>query len=233
MLLITFGLRAYAEPLPAPRQLTPGVYAAPLRLPASLEPRRAEFEGDLLEAQRRLVAFARKHGWTDLTSTPLMKSAEIYDKKSDYDEHLYELQPTLRGKAIPKTFVAGIEHDVFFAVSPEIVDEVLPQGREKDSYVKLILHELVHRLHVRIVKGNEERMGPVWFYEGFAVYGADQYAAASPQLTDDEIWKIVAAPERGSYFKYRTVVMHFLKRRKLQALLDHAGDADFAVWLKK
>jgi hypothetical protein len=190
------------------RQTAPGVFAVPLSLPKSLEPRRVEFERDLIEAQ-------------------------IYHKKDDYDKHIYELEPDLRGKPIPKTFVAGIEKDVFFAVCPEIVDEVFPQGREKDSYIKLIVHELVHRLHVRILNGQEEKMGPVWFYEGFAVYGADQLKAAAPKLTETQIWDVVNAKERGSYLKYRTVFDYFLTKHSLQELLEHAGDADFTAWLKK
>jgi hypothetical protein len=215
------------------RQTAPGVFAVPLSLPKSLEPRRVEFERDLIEAQKRLRAFALKNGWVNLTDKPLMLRAEIYHKKDDYDKHIYELEPDLRGKPIPKTFVAGIEKDVFFAVCPEIVDEVFPQGREKDSYIKLIVHELVHRLHVRILNGQEEKMGPVWFYEGFAVYGADQLKAAAPKLTETQIWDVVNAKERGSYLKYRTVFDYFLTKHSLQELLEHAGDADFTAWLKK
>ncbi len=220
------------EQLPAPKEVEPGVFDVPLSLPKSLESRRREFKGNLLEAQKRLRVLIKNNGWSDLNKTPFMKRAEIYDKKVDYDNHLYEIEPALRGKPIPTTFTAGIEQDVFFAVSPEMVDKVFPQGRENDSYIKLIQHELAHRLHVRIVKGNEERMGPVWFYEGFAVYAADQYRKAAPELTDAEIWDIVRATKRGSYIQYRTVFYHFLKQHTLKELLEHAGDADFADWLK-
>lgn len=215
------------------KRVSPGVFSVPLHLPPSLEPRRAEFEEQLLEAQRQLRKFAEDNYWERLTDSPLIKSAEIYDKKEDYDNHLYELEPELKGKAIPKTFTAGIERDVFFAVSPEICNEVFPEGIEKDSYKKLILHELAHRLHVRVVHGREEKMGPVWFYEGFAVNAADQYAAVAPELTDKEIWEVVKDSKRGSYLKYRTVIKHFLKKHSLQELVEHAGDKDFLEWLKK
>lgn len=218
---------------PEPKQIEPGVYLVPLSLPPKLEPRRAVFESDLREAQVRLRSFAAKNNWVQLTDAPLMKSAEIYDKKEDYDKHLYKLEPELEGKPIPKTFTAGIEQDVFFAVSPEICDQVFPQGREKDSYIKLILHELAHRLHVRILKGQEQKMGPVWFYEGFAVHAADQYLQASPKLTKQEIWEIVEAKQRGSYLKYRTVFEHFLQKHTLNELVHHAGNPDFIDWLKK
>ena len=162
-----------------------------------------------------------------------MESSKIYATKKEYDDHLYSIEPSLRGKPIPKTFTAGIEQGVFFAVSPEICEEVFPEGKEKDSYIKLIQHELAHRLHVRLVKGKEERMGPVWFYEGFAVYAADQYAAAAPKLTEKEIWEVVTDSKRGSYLKYRTVMEFFLKTHSLQEMVDHAGDKDFVEWLRK
>lgn len=215
-----------------PQKVAPGVFKVPLKLPRSLEKRRAEFESDLLEAQRRLRSFSEKHDWENLTDEPLMRRAEIYDNKRDYDDHLYKLEPSLRGKPIPKTFTAGIEQDVFFAVTPEICNEVFPQGKEKDSYIKLILHELTHRLHVRIVKGEEDRMGPIWFFEGFAIHGADQYSAKAPKLSENEIWEIVGEKSRGSYLKYRTVFDYFLRKHSLLELLDHAGGKDFADWLR-
>ncbi|HEY9757515.1 MAG TPA: hypothetical protein V6C97_20270 [Oculatellaceae cyanobacterium] len=216
-----------------PSRVEPGVFLVPLLLPSSLEPRRAEFESDLRQAQRRLRAFAAKSGWEALTDAPLMKRAEIYDTKEDYDTHVYELEPELLGKPIPRTFTAGIEKDVFFAVSPEICDAVFPQGREKDSYVKLITHELAHRLHIRILQGQEEKMGPVWFYEGFAIYAADQYSAAAPKLAEQELWDIVETKQRGSYLKYRSVFEHFLQKHTLHELIQHAGNPDFTEWLKK
>jgi hypothetical protein len=231
--MVIFLAMPAAAAQPEPKQVEPGVFRVPLSLPPSLEPRRAEFESDLQQAQLGLRAFAAKNGWTQLTDAPLMKRAEIYDTKEDYDRHVYSLDPELRGKSIPKTFTAGIEKDVFFAVSPDIYDAVFPQGREEDSYIKLIQHELAHRLHIRIVQGREEKMGPVWFYEGFAVSAADQYSAAAPKLTKEELWDIVEAKQRGSYLKYRSSFDHFLQKHTLPDLIQHAGDPDFADWLKK
>jgi len=225
------GTYVFNRPATEPKQLAPGVYAIPLSLPKSLEPRRAEFEADLIEAQKRLRTFAEKNGWAHLTERPFMHKAAIYDAKVDYDNHLYEIEPSLCGQSIPATYTAAIEKNMFFAVSPEICDSVFPQGREKDSYIKLILHELAHRLHVRLLKHDEERMGPVWFYEGFAIYAADQYEAVAPKLTESEITEIVNATKRGSYLQYRTVFYRFLAKHSLADLIKHAGDKDFTDWL--
>ena len=34
------------------------------------------------------------------------------------------------------------------------------------GYEKLIAHELAHAYHIQLLDGDEESMGPVWFYEG-------------------------------------------------------------------
>jgi hypothetical protein len=67
-----------------------------------------------------------------------------------------------------------------------------------------MIHEMAHRLHARIV-GDEQKMGPIWFWEGFAVYAADQYLSNTPDLTETELWSIIDAKERGSYRNYRAV----------------------------
>lgn len=139
----------------------------------------------------------------------------------------------MKGKPIPKTFCAGIEKDIFFSVTPEIADANFPEGKEADGFIRLITHELAHRLHVRIVKGEEEKMGPIWFFEGFAVYAADQYKGNIPQLNEAEIWAIVDAKERGSDRKYKFVFEHFLKDDPLPDYMKQAGDPIFAALLRK
>ena len=57
---------------------------------------------------------------------------------------------------IPATYVAGFEKDFFFAVSPEIYATNVAKFVEPDFYEKLITHEMAHKLHVRLVNGNEE-----------------------------------------------------------------------------
>jgi len=213
-------------------ELAPGVYDVPIVLPPSLEPRREEFRQDFIAAQKRLREFATKNGWEHLTDAPFVKQAEIYDTKAGYDGRVYALSPNLQGKPIPKTFSAGIEDDVFFAVSPEICDENFPEGKEPDSYIKLITHELAHRLHVRILNGNEDKMGPIWFFEGFAVYAADQYVAHPPDLTEADIWSIVDAKDRGSYRKYKVVFSHFLKGLTLPEYVKQASEPNFTAWLR-
>jgi hypothetical protein len=215
------------------KELEPGVYDVPLKLTAALEPRRKEFHDDLIEAQKNLKIFATNNNWQKLLDPSFMKEARIFDEKSDYDNMVYESSPEIKGTPIPKTFTAALEKHIFFAMKPEYVSDVYPEGVETGYYTKLMTHELAHRLHARIV-GDEKKMGPMWFWEGFAVYAADQFVANTPELSKDQIWEIVNAKERGSYRKYKAVFVHFLpKATSLADFVKRAGDPHFVDWLKK
>jgi len=214
-----------------PTKLAPGVYHVPLILPESLEPRRAELEQNFIAAQKNLRKFAKKYGWESLTETPLVDQVEIYDTKDSFDQRAVSLSPDLRGKPIPITFSAAVEKNILFAVTPEVFDTNCSKEREPQGYIKLLTHELAHRLHSRIVKGDEDKMGPIWFFEGFAVYAADQYSS-EPQLTAPEIWAIVDAKDRGSYPKYKAVFIHFLQGLTLQNYVRQASEENFSTWLR-
>jgi hypothetical protein len=201
-------------------------------LSASLESRREEFRQNYIHAQIRLRNFARQYGWEKLTETPFVTQIEIYDTKDGFDKRMRSFSPDETNAKIPKTFSACIEKGIFAAVSPEIYVENYADGREPDAYEKLMTHELAHRLHVRICKDDEDKMGPVWFYEGFAIYVADQLNLNRPKLSTAEIWSILDASERGSYAKYNVVFRYFLKDAPLPEYVQRAGEPGFREWLK-
>ncbi|MCA9791393.1 MAG: hypothetical protein KC910_06345, partial [Candidatus Eremiobacteraeota bacterium] len=87
-----------------------------------------------------------------------------------------------------------------------------------------------HRLHVRILGGDEQAMGPVWFFEGFAVYASDQFVGA--ELAPPELPKVVASSQRGSYRSYRALMNYLVSRTDLPELVQWAKEPDFADQLK-
>lgn len=163
---------------------------------------------------------------------PLADSAEIYASKPEWDNRLREIVPEAP-KVIPKTYSAAIENGILLAVSPDVYFANYPDGKsEPYAFKKLITHEFAHRLHVRICKGNEEKMGPLWFFEGFAIYAANQLNYNPPKLTDKEIWDIANAKERGSYLKYNVVFRHFLNGRPLPTFMEESMQTDFMTKLR-
>jgi hypothetical protein len=216
-----------------PPQIEEGIYDIPLRLEASLEPQRTALQKILVAAQRRLREFASKHGWLVHIQEPFAMQTHIYDTKAKFDHELLEASGLDPSFEIPKTYCAALENNILLCVSPERYREVYPEGEEEDAFEKLVTHEMAHRLHIRILKGDEEAMGPVWFYEGFALYAASQFERTSPRLSLEEIWNVVSAQERGDYRQYATVFRYFLSKVGLHQFVEMAGKEDFANWLRR
>ena len=121
---------------------------------------------------------------------------------------------------LDKTFSAALEKRRLIAISPVIYAENYPDGIEENSFEKLFTHEMAHRFHIRLLDGDEDAMGPIWFFEGFAIYAAGQFCNSKLKLTENEIWEIVNSTARGSYKKYDYVFRYFLEKIPLNNLFS-------------
>lgn len=212
-------------------EISPKIFMPELILPQSLEKRRGEFEEILLNAQKRLLIVAKKYEWSHILSKPLMTKAQIFDSKESYDEELHKLFPEAKEMKIPSTFTAGFKDKYFFAVSPEIYQEKVPQYVEPKFYEKLITHELAHKLHTQLVNGDEDKMGPIWFWEGFATLVSGQFENDNTIISKAKMLKILSEPKRGSYKEYNQVIKHFVKLVPLPELVRRASKKEFKKWL--
>ena len=161
-----------------------------------------------------------------------MNHAEIYDDKNMFDRELLKLSGAEPSVKLPKTYSAALEQNKFISVSPELYGQNYPDGIEDKSFEKLITHEMAHRLHIRILNKNEDAMGPIWFFEGFAIYACGQFENYHPKMEFSEILEIIKNPNRGSYKKYSIVFRYFLQKTSIHELIEHAGDNDFLKWLQ-
>lgn len=224
------------DPFPVsehPHPIENGIYDIPIRLDAPLENQRDSFRSILFSAQRRLRDFALKNDWIEYIKEPFAKLAHFHADKSSFDHDLLEICDLDTTIELPQTYCAALEQGVLMSVSPELYRTLYPEGDEADAFEKLLTHEMAHRLHIRILGGDEEAMGPIWFYEGFALYAASQLEKAAPELTTAEIWAIVIDEERQDYRKYVTVFRYFLGKAALHQLIQMAGKAEFVDWLKQ
>jgi hypothetical protein len=215
-----------------PNLIEDGIYVILLQLDGTLEAQRISLQKTLLAAQRRLKIFAQKHGWHVHIQEPFAVRAHFYDAKAKFDHDLLEISGMDTTIQLPNTYCAALEKEVLMCVSPQLYREVYPEGVEDDAFEKLITHEMAHRLHIRILDGDEEAMGPVWFYEGFALYAADQFEQTMPDLSEEEIWRVVNAHERSDYRRYASVFRHFLRMVSIHQLVENAGTQGFTNWLK-
>jgi hypothetical protein len=204
----------------------------PVILPASLEKRRDEFERALAAAQRRIIAVAADNGWSHLVLENFADSFVVFDRKESFDAAILKSAGLDPAAKLPSAYSAALENRILMAVTPELFLKNYPEGKEADYYEKLLTHEMAHRLHIRILNGDEEAMGPVWFFEGFAIYAAGQLKIEGFDLSAGEIWETVENTERVDYKKYGCIFRHFLKKAPLKTLVDKAGDKDFASWLR-
>ncbi len=179
------------------------------------------------------MEFAERHGWGHLTGKSFADRAAMFDSKEAFDRaviEVCELDPSTR---LLPTACAALERRVLLSVSPELYARVYPEGVEEGSFEKLLAHEMAHRLHIRILDGDEDAMGPVWFFEGFAIHAAGQFRDSAPRLSHGEIWETIRSRTRGSYARYASVFGHLLKYAELAELVAMAGREDFLGWLRE
>jgi hypothetical protein len=199
----------------------------PIELPASIEKRRNWIEAEVEKAQKRISMFASNYQWDKYVSTPLIKKIRICETKKQFDEQVrlaFNLEPETD---IPKTYSAVIAYDVLLAVTPETYSENYPDGQEEPAYEKLIAHELAHALHIRILEGKEDQMGPRWFYEGFAIVAASQFEHITIEMTKEEMRRIIKSDESVSYVYYRQIMIELLRNIDLKDAVHSAKRPNF------
>ncbi|NCB37969.1 MAG: hypothetical protein EOM80_04295 [Erysipelotrichia bacterium] len=174
----------------------------PIILQAGLSSRRKDFVDYLLMAKSRLESFAHNYGWQHLTEKAFVDTWEIYDDKKAFDRRICEMAGMPIDTELPVTYSAVLEQRILISVTPELYRQNYPQGDEAEAFSKLLCHEMAHRLHIRILDGNEEAMGPVWFYEGFALFSAGQFEHSFQPLTKDKLLAMFSEHERGNYQHY-------------------------------
>lgn len=195
-----------------------------------LLPRLFEFASSVVEAYAIVRRFASDNGWLDHMEKPLFTSVHIFETRDelwcsiDREEERAEGHPPTSGLS------AGIISGCLMAVTPEEYTRVWPEYALIDkAWTRLLAHEIAHQLHVRIV-GAEERMGPKWFYEGFAMHVAGQRFGHAIATVDNAV-EAMRAESRGSYAKYIATFEFFLKHIELALMLRRAADPSFEDWL--
>lgn len=201
-------------------------FAIPLELPPAEEERRNWFETIISNAQRRISEFASDYLWDMYVTTPLIKKFQVCTKEQ-FDKEVilaFQLDPETN---IPKTYSAVIANDVLLAVIPETYAENYPDGQEEEAYEKLLAHELAHALHIRILEGKEEEMGPRWFYEGFALLAANQLQHVPEKISKEDMQKIINTDESVSYVYYRRIMDELLCQMDLKNAVTCARSQSF------
>jgi hypothetical protein len=206
--------------------------SAHMRLPPALTHLRPRFARKVVRARRILAAFASSHGWSAQMRKPFFRGVEIFAKQARLWRRVLKLNGLPLTTRLPASgLAAGIEKGVLLAVTPEEYMKIRPEyASVPGAWTRLLAHEMAHRLHVAILKGDEDAMGPRWFYEGFAVVASGDLR--SPPLAAGAFWAAIAAKGRGAYRKYGAALRFLMTRIPLEKLVRRAGRRDFVRWLK-
>ena len=210
------------------RNLSFGVYKIPLILKGSIDTTQEKLEEKIRKAQIRLKEFSIKYGWENNIREPFLSNIYIYDNQSKLINKLVEIT-NLNKEDFPEKISAVINNRKLYILSPKAYLKVYPEGNEDKAYEKLITHELAHQLHLRILNGKDELMGPIWFYESFAIFAADQFK--NYNLESSVIWEVIKSEERVSYKYYGAIIRYLLNKTTLNQLVEKAKKEDFIDWI--
>ena len=183
------------------------------------------------EALAIVGAFAAENGWSSQASSLSAVRVLVAPSQEALRQFLLGLDklqgddpPALLAAALPGT-IAITDEPVIRCLRPEYL------GIER-GWVRVLAHEFVHLLHQAIIGGDEDGMGPPWFYEGFACLGAGQqlgrsFAGCSPE----RVIAALSVEGRERYPIYEAAVRFFAKRHALRVLVEQARLPGFQAWL--
>lgn len=206
-----------------------------LVLPQAYESHRSEVADAVKKALTIVRDFAARHGWSACMKEPFFNAVEIYRSQDALWQRILDLNEAPAGPMPTDALVGALEKGVLLALVREEAERARPEYfRAEDDWTRLLAHEIVHRLHERIVDGKPEAMGPLWFFEGLAVLGSGQQLGGDVEITDLETaLKFTQATGRGSYARYAAALRFFLDHIPLPQLVTRAATPDFQEWLRK
>ncbi|MBI5548532.1 MAG: hypothetical protein HY901_32010 [Deltaproteobacteria bacterium] len=194
-----------------------------------------DVRGEVAAAEDIVAAFARQEGWDPALARGTFDAVEVFDTQDALWRRVLSLNSLPQDTPLPTSgLVAGIEKRVFVVVCPAEYLRLNPEyARRTESWRRLLAHEIAHRLHVNTLAGNDDAMGPVWFFEGFAVLAAGQNldeGLAYPDVKE----ALAATKEKGplAYRRFVAAVRLLAARHPLKELVAKANEAGFEEWLQ-
>ncbi|QVK16953.1 hypothetical protein KHQ81_08580 [Mycoplasmatota bacterium] len=214
------------------KKIKKGVYDVPLIVSESLKRDYDGLKQTIISAQERIVEFAKRYNFLPLIEPSFMERVEIYDSQEAFKERLISFLNLNRNIELPKTISAVLENKVLISISSKEYQNIYPiEGEDRLGFERLLTHELAHRFHVRILDGNEEAMGPNWFFEGFAIFASKQFLNFT--CSEATIWDIIKNEKQVAYKYYAAIFSYLTKEINLNDLIHHAKDDNFYEWLRE
>lgn len=203
-----------------------------LKVDDEIRARKQEFCTAVEQAMQNVDAFARAYKLEKYLEKPIISSAEVVRDRARLEHRLREMYGAPPSVVFPPGLSAGNDAKSILVIMPEEeAKKYSAKFIEAGFYVKLLTHELIHLLHIRLVDGKEDEMGPMWFFEGFAVMGSKQLENFEWPAFQKEFVEILD-PKRGDYRKYGFAVRNLARKQEISELVQRARRADFDDWVK-
>lgn len=144
-----------------------GTFAVPLKLPATLEPKRAELEAAVRSATRKLRQWARGNGWECQVEEGFIDRVAVLESKAGLDRVVNQLRETAPADPVDPFLAGLLQYRALVILSPEAAANLHPAFSGALGWEQLLTMAMARQLHRRVVV-TEAKMGPPWFREGFA-----------------------------------------------------------------
>lgn len=223
-MILALQTAATASPGPA--------YTGKLDLPASLKSERPVYARDIALALEGVVKTFTVWGFP-VEASQLLTEVQVFDDLPSAKKALanhFSITPD----QVPDTLSGTVDAQVMFLVTPPMYRANWTRLYPKhpwttEQYRRLMTHELAHVAHARLSRqrfGDEDHMGPQWFFEGLACVVAGQFPG-EPPLSRPELETLLGGKGKRTYIDYTRMVQALARKTPLPTLIRHAGDPDF------
>jgi hypothetical protein len=180
------------------------------------------------DADLLIASFAFSNGFGDVYTRGLAREVKVFTAKPEFDRYLQASGEWPRTTAVPETVVAIFGTGALLATAEAEARRTNPAIDSHDAYVRILMHELAHGLHLAVVGGDKTALGPRWFFEGFAVAAAEQFDG--PEISAADYRAVVAGSPMADYRLFGAAVRKLLRTHSYSALIEQARKPTFNAW---
>jgi hypothetical protein len=204
------------------------VQGAAIKFVGATDPK---FNAIVQSATSEVLSFSKRHRLKIERQEDFVETVVHYESKAEFDKMISSHPNWQKGSMVPATYAGLGMKKEFHVISLRAYKKMHPSDTD-DDYLKLLVHELAHLLHIAAIGGREDEMGPMWFFEGLACFAADQYPK-STSLPIQRIDEILSDTKRGSYAEYAAMLRGLTQKESIADLTKRASSKDFSAWVRR
>ena len=180
------------------------------------------------DAELLVASFAFSHDFGTAYSRGIAREVQVFATKEAFDHFLQVTGEWPAQTPVPANVVAVFNNGRLLAAAEVDARRTNPAIDSHDAYVRILAHELVHGLHVAVLRGDKAAMGPRWFFEGFAVAAAGQFD--EQHISQADYRAVIAGLPKADYRLFGAAVRKLAQTHSYAELIERARKPDFDTW---